>query len=485
MEAYDVRYAWRITPILGSAALLVMYVSGSVMPSLPRIQADFNVSAADAAWIMTAFMVAGAVGASVFGALGDIYGKKRMLLVALVVYALATTAAGFAPNFGTFVALRALQGLGVAMFPLAFSIIREEFPPEMAPLAQGVVSAMFGVGMMVALQAGAYLSQNYGWRSVFYTAAPLAALCTVLIWLCVRESRYRAYRRVDYIGVGLLSAAVVPLLIALTKGPDWGWASPKTASLFALSAVAALVLALHEATTKEPLIPRELLARNVSVANAAIAVAGLGMMLGAQQSVIYLFEMPVPYGYGLTILQTGMLMLFPSVVSAAASMVAGRAIVFVGTKVMSVIGVVLAIAGLQLTARYLYSGVWTVLSCITVAYVGIMLLFVSLINLLTFSAPRELLGAATSLNTVFRIIGFAVGSAIAGTVLTQYKTYLYFETPMGPIYYSLPSKDAYVVNMNASTAAFIAMLLPVLAAREVIGARFWRQRASAEQTPRR
>lgn len=482
MEAYDVRYAWRITPILGSVTLVVMYVAASTMPSLPRIQADFNVSAAEVAWVLTAYMVAGAVGASVFGALGDIYGKRKMLLVVLTIYALATTAAGFAPNFGTFVALRALQGLGIAMFPLAFSIIREEFPPEMAPFAQGVVSAMFGVGMMIALPAGAYISQNYGWRAVFHTTAPLAALCIVLIWLCVRESRYRAYRRVDYIGVGLLSAAVVSLLVALTKGPDWGWASPKTASLLTLSAVAALVFALHEATAKEPLIPRELLARNVSAANAAIAVAGLGMMLGAQ-NIIYLFQMPVPYGYGLTILQTGTLMLFPAVVSAAASMVAGRAIVLVGTKAMSVIGVVLAVAGLQLTAGHLYGGVWTVLSCMTVVYVGIMLLFVSLINLLTFSVPRELLGTATSLNTVFRIIGFAVGSAVAGTALTQYKTYLYFETPIGPIYYSLPSKDAYIVNMNAGSAAFIAMLLPVLAAREVMGVRFWRQRASARQTP--
>jgi MFS family permease len=298
----------------------------------------------------------------------------------------------------------------------------------------------------------------------------------VLIWLCVRESRYRAYRRVDYIGVSLLSAAVAPLLVALTKGPDWGWTSLKTASLFTLSAVAALVLALHEATAKEPLIPRELLARNVSAANVAIAVAGLGMMLGAQ-SITYLFQMPVPYGYGLTILQTGTLMLFPVVVSAVASPVAGRVAVFAGTKVVSVIGAALVIAGLQLTAGHLYSGVWTVLSCMTVTYVGIMLLFVSLINLLTFSVPRELLGTATSLNTVFRIIGFAVGSAVTGTVLAQYKAHLYFETPIGPIYYSLPSKDAYMINMNVGTVAFIAILLPVLIAREVMGARLRRQAA--------
>ncbi|MCC6032301.1 MAG: hypothetical protein LM566_05215 [Pyrobaculum sp.] len=140
-----------------------------------------------------------------------------------------------------------------------------------------------------------------------------------------------------------------------------------------------------------------------------------------------------------------------------------------GGKKIAVAGVAFAVVGYQLAAAHLNSGIWTLISYLTLGLVGLTLLNVSLINLLTFSVPRQRLGAATGLNTVFRNLGSAIAPTVAGTILTNYSTYAYFNTPNGPVYFSVPSRDAYVINIDIATAMFISALAPILIAKEVLG----------------
>jgi Arabinose efflux permease len=468
VDSYDIKYAWRATPLLGSVALLVMYTEAMLMPSLPKIQAEFNVTPADASWILTIYLIVGTISAAVFGNLGDIYGKKKVLTAVMTTYAAAVTFTGYAPNFESLLVARAIQGLGMAMFPLAFSLIREEFPPQMVPTAQGVVSAMFGVGIIIALPVGAYIAQNFGWRATYHTATPIAALLTLAIWLYIRESRYRTPRKVDLFGIALFALAAASFLLAISRGPDWGWTSQRIVTLFLLSVASAAVFILHELTTDNPFIPRDIFNRNVAAATFAILIVAYAFQMNSQ-NLSYLLQMPPPYGYGLTVLQTGLYMLPPAAVQIIAAPLAGRAMWRLGAKKIAVAGVAFAAVGYQLAAAHLYSGIWTLISYLTLGFVGLTLLNVSLINLLTFSVPRQRLGAATGLNTVFRNLGSAIAPTVAGTILTNYSTYVYFNTPNGPVYFSVPSRDAYVINIDIATAMFISALAPILIAREVLG----------------
>ncbi|MCI4446415.1 MAG: MFS transporter [Pyrobaculum sp.] len=468
MDSYDIKYAWRATPLLGSVALLVMYTEAMLMPSLPKIQAEFNVTPADASWILTIYLIVGTISAAVFGNLGDIYGKKKVLTAVIATYAAAVTFTGYAPNFESLLVARAIQGLGMAMFPLAFSLIREEFPPQMVPTAQGVVSAMFGVGIIIALPVGAYIAQNFGWRATYHTATPIAVLLTLAVWLYIRESRYRTPRKVDLFGIALFALAAASFLLAISKGPDWGWTSQRIVTLFLLSGVSTAVFILHELTTDNPFIPRDIFNRNVAAATFAILIVAYAFQMNSQ-NLSYLLQMPPPYGYGLTVLQTGLYMLPPAVVQIIVAPLAGRAMWRLGAKKIAVAGVAFAAVGYQLAAAHLYSGIWTLISYLTLGFVGLTLLNVSLINLLTFSVPRQRLGAATGLNTVFRNLGSAIAPTVAGTILTNYSTYVYFNTPNGPVYFSVPSRDAYVINIDIATAMFISALAPILIAKEVLG----------------
>lgn len=467
---YDVRYAWRVTPLLGSVALVVMYTEAMLLPSLPKIQEEFNVTPAEASWILSIYLIVGTISAALFGSLGDIYGKKRMLLLVLSIYSVAVTLTGYAPTFPLLLAARALQGLGMAMFPLAFSLIREEFPPRLVPTAQGLVSAMFGIGIIVALPVGAYLSQYYGWRATYHTVTPFAVLLTVLIAYFVRESRYRAPRSADYLGVALFAAAAVSFIVGVTEAPNWGWTAPPTLALFALSAVSAAVFAIQEATTDGPFIPRDILNRNVVASTVAILMVAYAFQMSGQ-NLSYLFEMPPPYGYGLSILQTGLYIAPMAVVQMIGAPIAGRLLWRVGAKRMSYIGVLLAVAGFQLASANLHSGVWNIIAYMSLGFLGLALLNVSLINLLTFSVPRQRLGVATGLNTVFRNLGSAVAPAVAGTVLTTFATTAVFKLGSAALFLSVPSTTAYSVNFDIATAMFLLSLIPIALAKEVFRVR--------------
>ncbi|MCX6658465.1 MAG: MFS transporter, partial [Euryarchaeota archaeon] len=147
--------------LLASIAIMVMYVEAMAFPSLPTVMQTYVLGPEDyslASWVVTIYLVVGAVSISIFGKLGDIYGKKRMLIIAMTIYTAMVSLTGFASDLSSSIYLliifRALQGIAMAMFPLAFGLIRDEFPPDRIPIAQGVISAMFGVGTAVGFVVG-------------------------------------------------------------------------------------------------------------------------------------------------------------------------------------------------------------------------------------------------------------------------------------------------------------------------------------------
>lgn len=199
-ETYDLSYAKKAMFVVVLLPLLVMYTEAMLTPALPTIQKEFAINPNDVSWVLTIYLLVGTVSVALFGKLGDMYGKKKMFLIALGFYTLGVILNGFAPSFQWLLVTRAIQGFGMAIFPLAFSLVREEFPPSMVPQVQGMISAMFAVGMVIALPPlGAWVTQNWGWRWTYHSAAPFAVLMFFLAWKILRESRYVNPGKVDWL----------------------------------------------------------------------------------------------------------------------------------------------------------------------------------------------------------------------------------------------------------------------------------------------
>lgn len=465
-ESYDLKYAHKALLILAPIATVVMYTESMLIPSLPTIANDFNVNSATVSWVLTAYLISGVIANPIVGKLGDIYGKKRVLVYVMMLYTIAVTLNGFAPNFELFIVFRTIQGIGLGMFPLAFSLIREEFPPHLVPKAQGIVSAMFGIGSAISLPIAATVAQDLGWQYNYHVIIPFVILLTILTYKEIRESRYtNPNTRIDYLGASLLGTSLALLTAGFSEAPTWGWSS----SLFLLTIIGGITLftifIFFESRIQSPLISVQLLKkRNVLIANVAAFVAGFGIFM-AYQSVTYLFELPKPTGFDLDILNTGLLLLPVSLMQIVGALFAPRMILKSGTKP------VIILASIILSSFYFLLGIVTISSpglsevdsLVSLANLGASMLNVALINILTFSVERRALGIATGMNTVFRLIGGAFGPAIAGSLLSTFYTYLIYPVNIGKdstyITVKIPSDFAFELTFLIASVAGLTMII--------------------------
>lgn len=428
LETFDRPYANRVMFLLACIVVVVLYVEGMLTPSLPTIQADFHIDTAQASLILSSYAASGVALSPVFGKLGDIYGKRKILLIALLSYAAAVSVTGFSPTFSFMVGARTVQGIGLTIIPLGMALIREEFPRELVPRAQGLLSAMFGVGFVVSLPLGSFVSEYYGWRTTYHTAIPFVVLLAVLVALFVRESTYRRPEtKVDYVGAALLGLALAGVVTGLSQGQVWGWGSTLTLSFLGSGIFLFLPFALYESSWKrrgrEPVVDQKLLEeRNVAVTNVVLTVVGLGMYL-ALVSLIYQFESPLASGgYNPSakpdILYAGLQIVPLALAMIAVAVVASFAVTRTGVKPLAVGGSVLTAFGFYLVA----SATTLVHALIFEVAIGagMALVNASVINLLVLSVDPRDIGQATAMNSVFRNIGASVGAPIAGSLLATY-----------------------------------------------------------------
>jgi len=477
LENYDRAYTRRVMVILAGIVIVVMYIEGMLTPSLPTIQSDFHVDAAQVSLIVSAYAASGVALSPVVGKLGDIYGKRKVLSAMILGYAAAVSVTGFSPNFPFMVAARTVQGIGLTIMPLGMSLMREEFPRELIPRAQGLLSAMFGVGFVVSLPLGSFVSQNFGWRATYHTAIPFVVAAAISVILFVRESPYRRPNtRVDYVGAALLGGALAGVVVALSQGESWGWTSLPTLAFFAGGIALFIPFALYESWWKhrghEPIVDGRLLRdRNVAVTNIVLTVVGLGMFV-AMFALIYQFEFPpasggynggfTPTNPSFNILAAGLdiipLALGMIVFAALTSVVVSRT----GVKPLAVAG-----AGITAVGFYLISTASTLLQALAFELVvgaGMALLNASVINLLILTVDPKDMGQATAMNNVFRNIGGSVGAPIAASLLTT------FVVTSGPFAgFGLPSHIAFQYAFWIAAVVTLAGGLTILFGHEVLG----------------
>ena len=439
---YVPRAALRVLLVLTGMAVTVTYVETMVLPAFKQFVEFFGgAPATTVAWILSAYLLVGTVSTPIFGKLGDKYGKKRMLLVVMGVYAVAVALAGFTPDLGAafglarpeqiylLIAVRALQGVGMAMVPLAFAMIPETFPAQRVGAAQGAVSAMFATGAAIGLAVGGWIAQTYGWQFTYHTVTPVAALLYLLaVWL-LRESPQRRPNPIDVPGITALGAALAFLLLGITEGTNWGWGNVAAVSFygvpwgvpefFVVSAVALAVFLLWEGRTDHPVVSfAALKERNILVSNLNGLLVGMTMFL-TFVSMTLLAEYPVAPGFGMSESRFGLVALWSALGMLAFGPLLGLASSRIGPKPVMLFGFALSAVGAALLAAFHATVLeLTILPIpILVGAVGVM---IALTNVIVLTADRRDLGIQTGVNQTFRNLGSAIGPVLATTVAASY-----------------------------------------------------------------
>src|ERR671919_9434 len=309
------RHAWFTLGILSSTLLVVFFSETMLLPAIPEIMKDFGISYGTAAWIFSAYLIVAAVMTPIAGKMSDIYGKKKVLLVLLTIYAAGIAAGGFADNISFLLASRIIQGVGLAAVPAAFSLLRDTFPPAKLAIAVGVFGSAYSAGSVVGLLAGASIIHSFGWHFTFFSIVPFAVAVTIMIAKFVKENKQQlvvpvnthqgtsikqASPSIDIKGAAALSATIIAFLMALTliqTGID-SKTLPQLGVAFVVSAISLTVFVMVERRVTVPLVDLRLLKDKTLLPSYIILmVTGITMFM-AYPAIVQLVRSPMPLGFG-------------------------------------------------------------------------------------------------------------------------------------------------------------------------------------------
>ncbi|MFF3372252.1 MFS transporter [Streptomyces sp. NPDC002680] len=440
-----------IVVVLALAGISVSLMQTLVIPLVPDLPRLLDSSPADTAWIVTATLLAAAVATPVAGRLGDMYGKRRMLLVSLVLMTAGSALCALSDSLLPMLAGRVLQGLSAGVIPLGISVMRDEMPAERLGSATALMSASLGVGSALGLPLAALVADNFDWHFLFWGSAVLGALGATLVLLLVPESRVRTGGSFDLLGALGLSAALVSLLLAMSKGADWGWGSGTTLGLFAGAVVILLAWGRFELRTPQPLVKlRTIARREVLFTNLAGAAFGFSLF-SLQMLVPQIVQLPERTGYGLggDLLTVGLVMAPQGLVLMLMAPVSATISRAKGPKVTLMTGAVVVASGYALNL-VLMSEIWQLILVACIIGAGVGLAYGALPLLLMGAVPPSETAATNSVNTLMRAIGTSIASALAGVIIAQMTT-----TFGGQ---ALPSENAFKVIMAIGCGAALVSL---------------------------
>jgi EmrB/QacA subfamily drug resistance transporter len=408
----------RTLVVLGAGTLAFVLAQTTVIPALGDLQRELGASASGIAWMVTAYLLVASIATPIFGRLGDMFGKQRLLAVSLALFAVGSIVCALADSLELMIVGRGLQGLGGGVFPLSFGIIRDEFPKERVPTGIALLGAIAAIGSGIGLPLGGVLVDGPGYHWIFWVGAIMGVLATLTTYLLVPESPLRSPGRVDVAGAGILAAGLTALLIGLSRGADWGWGSPEILGLI-LGGLATLAgFGRFELRTPQPLVNMRTFARRpVVTTNVSTLLIG-SAMIGTFVLVPQLAQLPAggDVGLGLSTTEAGLLLAPGSLLSLLVAPLVGRAGERYGSKPPFLTGCLLTAAAL-LGMTLAHDSVALVILWSSIMFAGVGAAFASIPNLIVVAVDAHQTGEATGTNTVVRNIGSAVGAQIAGTVI--------------------------------------------------------------------
>lgn len=415
-----VRPTWVIITVLVVADIVSSIESAMMLIALPRLMEVFDANAADVSWVVTAFLLVAAVSAAVCGRLGDIYGRRRLLIILLLVSVIGSIVSIATGTLIGVVIGRAIQGVSGGILPLCFGLAREHLAPKRVPMAIALIAAT----VMLAAALGGLMSgiiiDNLDWHYLFVVAGVIAIVSAVACLALPRSTVVARVERIDYGGAVLFAAAIALVLLAVTKSATWTWADGRTIGA-AVAGVAALVAWVWwELRHESPLINiRMFRQRKLALSLAAMVSLSAGLLGGAVVVIplVYISPADAPVGLGLSATVAGAIGAGSTILAFAAAPISGRIAAKAGARRPLIIGTVLGIAS-AIALAALSSTVVGFAFAVAIGLMATSFVTTSLPNLIVEEVPAENTGEMTGMLTVVRLAFTGVGTAIVTLLLS-------------------------------------------------------------------
>jgi MFS family permease len=473
-------HAWITLVVLGLSVLIAMYGETMLLPAIPDIINEYGISYNTSSWILTAYLISGAVMTPIAGKLSDVYGRKKMILVILVIYIIGVAVGGWSPNFHTMLLSRIIQGMGISMFPIAFGIIRDLFPPQKLAIGVGIFTSMFAAGSVVGLALGGTIIQHLGWHTTFFSILPFAVVLWFLINRFVKHASHglsmaqddpqtynkddgkRPNRKVSSIidikGAILLTVVITSFLLAITfigninnNNDDNAVGNNANGSdsfdqilytfllLITITVVSIILFVLVEKKTRSPLIDLKLFSNKIFLtSNVLVLTLGLPMFL-VYQTIPFLVRGPPPVGFGGSAIEAAIVQLPFMVIFLIFAPASGFIVSKIGSIKPVVLGTVITLFGFS--SMFAFHATETLVGVnLAVIAVGFALLNTGVFNIILTSTPIQHSGISLGLSVVIMMIGMSVGPVIAGFFMQTFRA---TTTMMTPITATHPSAMAF------------------------------------------
>ena len=499
--------AWITLAILGSSILITMYGETMLLPAIPDIITEFNISYNTASWILTAYLIAGAVMTPIAGKLSDIYGRKKIVLIIMIIYIIGISLGGLSSNITILIISRVIQGIGISMFPIAFGIVRDQFPPEKLAIGVGTFSAMFAAGSVVGLAIGGSIIQYFGWRNTFFSIIPIA----ILLWVIIKRFIYddntnqhyliqfspsekssaapseqkqgtnvnsnnnndlevvtTSTKSIDIKGAITLAIIVISFLIVFSylgtgSSSSDGVVGENSITTpiqiiigFLITGIISLILfIIIEKRTKSPLIDFKLLSNKIILpANILLLISFLAMFT-VYQTIPILVTSPAPVG-GLEgdALTTANIQLPFMIVFLLFAPSSGFIISRLGNIKPTLIGSIISTMGF-FSILLFHSTESMVAGTLAIIATGLSLTQVGGFNTILESTPRQFSGISLGMTVLLNLIGGAVGPAIAGIYMQTNQVFI-----NGSFFPSLQSYN--LIFLTATLLSLVSVVLVLI-----------------------
>lgn len=441
--------------VLAVATASFALLQSLVTPVLAEIQVDLHTDQTTVTWVLTAYLLSASVFTPIIGRVGDKVGKERMLVVVLVGLAVGSIIAALATSIGPMIVARVIQGVGGGVLPLAFGIIRDEFPEKKIPTAVGTIASLTAVGGGVGIVLAGPIVNVLDYHWLFWLPGIVTAIAAVAAYVIIPPSPVRSPGKISVLPAVLLSTWLVCLLLALSEGGSWGWVSGRVLALIGAAILLAVLWVAVEQTSASPLIDMNMM-RLPAVWTTNLVALLVGFGLYAMFAFVPQFSQTpssTGYGFGASITESGLLLLPMTVTMFAMGLLSGTLVRLIGPKTVVVIGSLVSAASM-LILTFAHDEKWEIYLAMAIVGVGIGLVFACLSNLIVAAVPPEQTGVASGMNANIRTIGGSIGAAVMASVVTS------AVFPNG-----LPKESGYsygfgMLTVGFTVAAAVALLIP-------------------------
>ena len=444
------------------AVMAYSMLQSLVTPVLPTIQASLHTNQSTVTWVLTAYLLSASVATPIIGRLGDMMGKKRVLVAVLVMLALGTALAGVATSIGMMIISRVIQGAGGALLPLAFGIIRDEFPREKVAGAVSITAALLAVGGGVGVVLAGPIVDVLDYHYLFWIPLIFIVAAAIAAYFVVPESVNTTPGRISLLPAVLMTGWLVALLIAVSEGSTWGWASGRTIGLFVAAFVLIPAWVWSESRARQPLVDMTMMRiPAVWTTNLVALLFGMGMY-SVMAFLPEFVQTPkiAGYGFGSSITQSGIFLLPMTVTMFFFGLWSGRLTARWGSKMVLVIGAAATVLPLGIIT-FAHHQQWEVYLVSALLGIGMGFAFAAMSNIIVESVPMSQTGVASGMNANIRTIGGSIGAAVMASIVTA---------GAGPA--GLPKESGYThgflfLFIGAALAALASCIIPTHGRRGV------------------